>query len=261
MHRKIIGILGLLIASCVAGNAQRQDTIYQTLASNYISPNAPNVGDTWGPVTNIGQAFHQAYLNISPQSGKTCHSGTNTPSNDYTRMIFQTQIPGQLAQTIFNYTYSYTSVNPVGIASQMVMSTVANHPYVYIHVTGVDNINCQYTLIYTGSLYPGTVSYPASFLLLTGTINTSGTLVPVGSCCLILDVLSLQISNAVANQTVSLSCGGTVILQYNNLAAGQIVNSPFADVTRPYMVCFNDNFNITLANATNVSYSINYLYR
>src|ERR1700722_5052009 len=67
--KRLFSILGLLIVGSTIGYAQRQDTIYETLATKYTTT-TPSIGDIWGPVTNIGQGYHQAYLILSNQTGQ-----------------------------------------------------------------------------------------------------------------------------------------------------------------------------------------------
>lgn len=249
--KQFLGLVSLLITGCQIGQAQRQDTIYQSLATNYISTNIS--GDLWGPVTNIGQAFHQAFITVTPQSGKTCHSGSSAQLTQ-TRLSFQVQLPGQTAINVANYEASPNYNVPNGALEYI--SSVINHPYVYIFVTGIDITNCQYSLTYSGSLYPGFIGIsPLSFSIpVVASYNTSGshTAFAAIACCVNIQVMSLNISNATAGQTVTVECGTTVLATYNNLAAGQIINFPLSSTFVPIVSCFNNNLNFVLANSSEV---------
>lgn len=251
---KTVGLIiaGLLSIGCA--NAQRQDTIYQTLASNYTSGRNCTTGcpvDTWGPVQNIGQGFHQAYLTISSIPGHTCAIG-DTVNGVPASVTFFTQVPGQISLSVYTTNISFTQ----GLSGvlQMLGSTTTIFPYIYIRVQGIDQSICQYNLIYSGSLYPTSPvieditslsAVQGSLFLQYNSTFSAGTsqIIALPSSNLFkaanLNIYALSISNDTANTSLTLNCGsgGTVLEKFANMAAGQTIVYPYTGSA--YDICFS----------------------
>lgn len=273
--KQLISLVALLLLSSCAIRAQRKDTIYQTLATNYISSSA--TGDTWGPVTNIGQGYHQAYLSVSSQTGKSCLSGTTNPIPSVTAIQFLVTPPGQSSIEITNGAagtqYTFTNVGTGKWNTQIVSAATSIFPFVFVKVTGIDIANCQYSLIYSGSLYPVaptplTVSQPWNsgsvhsngllqqiFQLSTSGANTIGdaSFLGIGSTT----VYGMVISNTTGPQNVQIKCGSTVLENFSGLTTGQVIVLPITGSA--YMSCLNSLLTANLTNATAVD--INLIYQ
>ncbi len=280
-----VGMIGLVSVGCA--NAQRQDTIYQTLASDYVSPNTGS-DDTWGPVTNIGQGYHQAYLFVTPQFGKTCTTGTSALIDGATRIGFTVQPPGLPLLNITNSTGTivHTSLDADGLSrdTQILASATTIFPFVYVKVSGIDNVNCKYTLIYTGSLYPVAPTIPTvtiqdspldaepfnpnfnSFTRHLGDLNSHTASVPYAilpdsgttGINVNLDIYEVIFTNYIADQTVTVSCGANALQVFPHLVVGQVVDLPFTG--NFYYSCFGNSLFITQTQTGALGISMIYTY-
>ena len=255
-------IAGLLLVGCNVGWAQRGNTIYQSFASNYIPPSS--LPRTYGPVTNIGQAYHEAFLVVSAQPAKTCNMG-NSPAS--TQLLFSAGTSASTIQGI--QSDNQTQIAPVGTGGNIIAATVAALPYIYITVTGIDSANCQYSLTYSGTLYPvapAVTTYTGiSNTLVAGLVNVNTTALATGGATTLIaadsgyvqhNIYQLLITNSTANQGIVLKCGTTVLQDFTGLAAGQIVNLGFSNSA--YWLCPNGAITATLTNATAVDINIWY---
>lgn len=255
-----LALLALLLPLIACG--QRQDTIFQTLATNYIGTSN---SVTFGPVTNIGQGSHQALLYITNQPAKTCALGSTATSTS-TQIQF---VPNPFGASTGIPSYNETIINSTGGFITARGNTVA--PYIYINVRGFDFVNCQMTLTYFGSLYPGfpdVVTFNGAQqqgipTLLQATLIGQAT---AGTYTLQLsrngyvqqNIYGVLITNTTANQNVTLMCGSTVLQNFNDLAAGQVVNLPFTNSA--YYLCPNGNIEATLANSTTTDVIVYYKF-
>lgn len=254
MKRIVLFTFVWLLGFASVGLAQRQDTIYQTLATNYTTPNAAT-GDIWGPVTNIGQGYHQAYLLLSNQSGQTCLTGSSLQAqplsaNFYTYDIISSTYSPILTTQIFNQ----ANIFPIGSARFGVLSQATSiFPFIYIKILGVNPVKCKYSLIYTGSLYPpppfnqlqsgntvsgqtGFGSFPSSIITITTNTTTSILTAQNTAEKEYLDVYGWTINSSAANQSVQIKCNGSIVLEeFDGLQAGQTIVMPFTQ--NAYDIC------------------------
>ena len=140
--------LGLFLLFSALSFGQRQDTIYQNLAT--VSSTALPL--LLGPTTNIGQSAHQAVLKIEQKGGAgTCKAGDNTHSPTIT--LQGSYVP----QSSVDNTSRLASKGFVNFGTLPFFITVqaeGAYPYIYVYVNGIDLTNCTYTVDYSGSLYP-----------------------------------------------------------------------------------------------------------
>lgn len=253
----LIGILGF----SAIGYAQRQDTIFQTLATNYVGTQNSIL---FGPVTNIGQGFHKATLVVTNQTGKTCYLGSTVQSSS-TQIQFVPQ--GSAVQGgIPSYNETLWFAND-GIVTATAVSPA---PFIYINVTGFDFANCQLSLTYFGSLYPGapdvltysnaiTSGYAVPALKqIRQSLSTSGATTLLGALqgYAAQNIYEMVVSNTTSGQTLTFNCGFFYMYQMNNLQAGQIVVLPFTNSA--YMSCPNGSINVTLSAATQTDIQFEY---
>lgn len=272
-------ILVLSVTSCAV--AQRDNTIYETLATNVIL--SAGGFDDYGPVTNIGQGYHQFYLNVSNQIGKNCSGGSSVfggPTS--TGVSFYVQPPGTTFKTYLNTTIESTTPGG-GVGFGIVGSAQSIFPYIFIEISKIDRVNCQYSLIYSGSLYPsvpGTLNVSQNVLGGGGTggpsvqafIQSRVSVAVVGPTTVIANgtdpasagsvsqnIFGLIIANSTASQTVTLNCGAGVLQVFAGLTAGQVIVLPVTG--NAYYYCGNlstNNVSVTLANATAVDFNFFY---
>lgn len=251
------------------GYAQPNFTVYSTLTSNSTTANPRLLG----PVQNIGQSFHQFALTIAAQSGKTCKFSTAADS-----IILQgygSYVPINISQILTNAWpiparfYSPPAFSSTNLFTMMIQA-VGAFPYVYLHVKGIDTSNCQYTVNYTGTLYPISplAPLPSTYNFVSITTATTTNLIAASSTVNAYNnVYSLFISNATAGQTIILQCSNGPIggppITFNNMQAGQIFSQETINANSPSAEAIigcttNSNLQVVTSAATPVYVKITY---
>lgn len=229
----------LILASIVSACGQGSNTIYQTLLLDSKLSTA-----TVGPVRNIGQASHQAYIYV--------HECDSTQAT-YTIELIGSNINNvATAQPLPQQAEVFSALT-------LVQGT-AIYPYVWVTISITDpSTACQYDVYYGGSVQGFTPVNNNNQLGFTafGTGAGPGTLAlatPGGTARGIF-VYNYSLSVAGAAGTVSLSCGGGAVRTYT-LGVGQQVTTQ--STSTPMVVCANGGtLSLVVAGAgTQVSYFV-----
>jgi hypothetical protein len=261
-------LLSLIVLTTVGMEVKGQpsNTIYQTFATNSTISTEPVV--FYGPVfPNIGQTFHQGYLSITAQAGHVgaCTGGILGPPTLILYGSYNSN-PASVTQPIVimpQKTFLTNGYSDGNSYTYYVQGTGA-FPYIWLGVTGVDNINCQFSVYYTGTVYPFAAPTP-------GLISTNYLVSTIGDNIITPTTLTgyvpfnpaqIVVSNTTAGQTVILKCGNGLVKTYfkfENMAAGQTVVLPFTG--NSYAICdsLGAKFTANLTAATEVSITVYFL--
>lgn len=211
MVRRIKIFLLLGISFCVSGQIWGQsgpaNSIYQTLTTNNTSGSF-----TSAFVTNVGQISHQVLISFSTNGGVAC-------SNPQVTSIL---LEG-------GYTNTSTPVligNAIGTTNNTLTFTIQGsgaYPYVNLHVTWVDNINCAMTANYTGMLPPVQVMGTGLYQAGSGIIGING-IQPIIAGGLATNGIGTQVGIAVpqifCTKTVPISVAAAATQQIISVATG-----------------------------------------
>lgn len=246
-------LLLLLLLTCgLAFNVygQGSNTVYAFLAFSCpgticsVPTSSTAAGGYLGPVRNIGQASHQAYLTIGSIPGHSC-----TPT-----------VPVTTIQIVGNNSNNTALSQPIPQLANSTLATgavqlqgTALYPYVWLKVTFTDSSsNCNYSVSYAGSTQGiALVNNNLSQLVQGGTgatpvgPGTTPFLSPPGGTSSayspILFGYSLSTSTAAANAIIECWNGTTVTgtpIEYT-LAVGVPVVVPLTSL--PLLVCAAGN--------------------
>lgn len=241
-------LLSLFLALPAA--AQFSNTVYQTLVTGSTTSGTVN----FGPVRNIGQAFHQATIIIGNRPGHTC---------DSTKIIFDITLIGsyQNSPTDASAAPIPQTVNEdfLRAPNAIITQGVATHPYIYVQTTFTDaTSNCNYSVYYSGSPQTATpidltnptmgknqqVNQAAgSYLFFPGSTTNPG-----------LDFrLYGLVASSTAAGTFSVQCNGVTLLTINVAANQPTVVFP----ATPIIDCgFGNDVTFVLAGGANMNYTV-----
>lgn len=280
MKSKLI-IFGILICGSLFG--QRQDTIYQTLATNSQIA-GPKL---WGPVTNIGQSFHQAHLKITALNG-SCKYGLPPTNPAGANLGYGVDMefvgsytPGLTITANYPFDLSFLpgkqySNLVFGNNTLQVLDnySVGAFPFIYIIVDHIDVTNCNYTISYSGTINPITPIDPTPTTDYFATISSATTTTAVAATTSVnrFILYSMFLNNKTAGQTVTVQCHSNDAtirqdkLVFNNMGDGQTVLLPVQQInsqssTINYLACRSiDGIEIVTANGTDIFVKLGFRY-
>lgn len=138
----------LLIAIVIIAlpiNAQRSDTIYQTILSSSAA-----LGPTI-TVNNIGQGEHTVWFRLSNAPALVCNPQV---VNIFIEGSFDNvnffRLQGSAGDNL-----AYIGLDGSGVLEQF-LSVVGAVPYIRANINSFDNVNCRITVNYSGTLFPYT---------------------------------------------------------------------------------------------------------
>lgn len=197
---------------------QRQDTIYQTLttASQVAGPRL------LGPVTNIGQSFHQAQLKITPLNGSCTYGKAPTNPAGASNIGYGPAInfvgsfiPGLSITANYPFDLDFA---PGKVYSNLVFGnttlrvisnqSVGAYPYVYVLIDFIDTTNCTYTVSYAGTINPISPIDPSATTDYFATIAAATTTHAVPAITTVgrYVVYSVIVTNTTGTQDVTIQC-------------------------------------------------------
>lgn len=241
---KMLSFLCLLGLFCPV-QAQVQNTIYQTLAT------ASSATGTiiFGPVTNIGQSFHQVNVLLSTSGGCIANAsqdytvtllGNNTNSSSSNIVRF-----GQTVLSDINYKYN-------------VVEGVGAYPFVFVEIKVQTLVGCTYSVFYSGSVQPiAPVNLRTGYMLNAIYSGAIGNTIIVAASTLrfysTVNWYQVQVS-ATADTALNINCGMTTLATYN-LRASELVNLPYTQLS--YFRCATGTaINIDVSAASTVTLTV-----
>lgn len=208
--------------------AQPQDTVYKNLlTNNYVSP-----GVIIGPVTNIGQSFHQVQMVLSNKPSHTCLYGSTVDSPQV--RVYGNYVPDPTLATALVLPGRSTFANAT---NTLVLQSIGAFPYIYVFINQIDATDCNVVANYTGTLYPSTpidmnIGFPNIPLNVAGLgsltrVAQNSTITVANTINLSADIYTLELSNdSTATQAITIACGSTTLFVWN-MAAYQSVSIPY----------------------------------
>ena len=136
----------------------------------------------------------------------------------------------------------------------------------YIVVTGIDIVNCKYSLTYAGSLYPITPANLSTNARAIGLQNGYSTISTIGDHTIAggvyqgitsTSIYGLIINNTANAQNIAIKCGASTIFNLKGLTAGQTIILP--NVGSSYLTCLDPTstssiiFNLSAATEVDVA--------
>lgn len=259
---KLFIIISFLLCTvaCNTSKAQPSNTIYQTFATNASLGSSTTV---YGPVfPNIGQTFHQLQYDVTAKLGHTNCTGMNAAGTP-------------AAQFIGSYVNDYTKGNILpqriyltgiadGLAYNFYNQATGAFPYVFILIANFDNVNCNLSVYYTGTVYPFAAPTKSTDQEVSTTYNTSGdhvALAHLTNGIVPLNLTAAIISNSDAGQVITFKCtsGGSTAPVTVYLTNGGNIVLPFTG--QDYMKCFTStDFVVNLGSSTNVGIKLQFTY-
>ena len=227
-------VLGFLVPLTLLGQS---DPVYKQLvtggtAASITTPNAPS----------IGQNTHQFTVNLVNAPSKTC--------NVSAAFGFNIQVSWDNSN-FFSVVSNTVNRAPIGTFGGTTMAT-GTYPYVRGVLANWDNTNCIANIFYSGSKSFFTPQRPLLAVTSVNGAGANGNLglevfnLASGSCCtqegpgpgggIFWGIYSMVVSNLTSGQTLSIysgpsSCSGgvgcTLLYQFNDLQAGQVVVLPW----------------------------------
>lgn len=216
-----------ILAMSLGVNGQDSNTIYQNITVN----NSASGQLTFGPVRNIGQASHQAYISLTTiPTHSPCNLGNTTTS---------IRLFGSNINSFANSVAIPQIVNTYNAGTLLTQGT-ALYPFVFVDIHFTDpSGNCQFSAFYAGSTQSlSVVNNNVSQALLSDGSSGPGTLnlLPSQAVGMTYLVYGLELSTSGASATVQIVCAGGYSMTWT-LAVGQ----PFAEHSSspPLLVCNN----------------------
>lgn len=244
-------LLFVIVALFTATHAHGQgsNTIYDCNVAHQAAcvTNSIAGSATFGPVRNIGQAAHQAYISLGSVSGRVC---------DPTQAAFFIEMVGNSVNNSAA-AVAMPQLAQVSSSTTTIVQSTALYPYVWVTVNFTDpSTFCNYSVYYSGSTQAfapiANGTFGSTYQAGTASPGTTTLLVNPGTALgfYVYDY-TLNLSGAAA--VVSISCGRTVTY---SLAASQSVVEPPTKI--PTVQCLPNNalsLVVTGAGAT-LNYSI-----